>query len=94
VIAFFKKLIKKKYDNDQTNLRLRMYLDESNKNEDVTTIVVDAKWAQGKRLEGANVALTHHEELEELTIEVEQLVKLCRAKINEISKIYKMYLDS
>ena len=71
-----------------------MYLDKSNKNEDVTTIVVDAKWAQDKRLKSVNVALTHHEKLKELTIEAKQLVKLCRAKINEISKIYKMYLDS
>ncbi len=71
-----------------------MYLDESDKNGDVTTIVVDAKWAQSKRLEGVDVALTHHEELKELTIEAKQLVKLCRTKIDEISKIYKMYLDS
>ncbi len=94
MVAFFKKLIKKKHDNDQTNLRLRMYLDESNKNDDVTTIVVDAKWAQSKRLESANVALTHYEELEKLIVEVERLAKLCRAKIDEMSKIYKMYLDS
>ncbi len=71
-----------------------MYLNESNKNEDVTTIVVSAKWAQNKRLRDVNVALTHHEELEELRIEAKQLVKLCRAKINKINKIYKMYLDN
>ena len=71
-----------------------MYLDKSNKNDNVTTIVVDAKWAQGKRLKSVDVALKHYEELEELIVEVEQLVKLCRAKINEISKIYKMYLDN
>ncbi len=71
-----------------------MYLDKSNKNNNVTTIVVNAKWAQDKRLEGVDVALTHHEKLKELIVEVERLIKLCRAKINEISKIYKMYLNS
>ena len=76
------------------NLRLRMYLNENNKNDNVITIVVDAKWAQDKRLENASVALTHYKELEELIIKVKQLVKLCRAKINKISKIYKMYLDN
>ncbi len=71
-----------------------MYLDKSNKNDNVITIVVDAKWAQDKRLENVDVTLTHHEELEELTIEAKQLAKLCRAKSNEISKIYKMYLNN
>jgi len=71
-----------------------MYLNKSNKNNNVTTIVVNAKWTQDKRLEDVNVALTHYEELKELTIKVEQLIKLYKAKINEISKIYKMYLDN
>ncbi len=71
-----------------------MYSNESDKNDNVTTIVVDAKWASNKHLENVNVTLTHHEELEELIIEVEQLAKLCRAKIDEMSKIYKMYLDN
>jgi len=71
-----------------------VYSNKSDKNNDITTIVVDAKWAQDKHLESANVTLTHYEELKELTIEAKQLVKLCKAKINEINKVYKMYLDN
>ncbi len=75
-------------------MRLRVYLDKSNKNDNVTIIVVETKWAQDKRLEDVDVTLTHYEELKKLIVKVEQLVKLCRAKINEINKIYKMYLDN
>jgi len=71
-----------------------MYSNESNKNDNVTTIIIDAKWTQDKRLEDVDVALTHHEELKKLIVEAKQLVKLCRAKINKISKIYKMYLNN
>ncbi len=48
-----------------------MYLDKSNKNDNVTIVVVDAKWAQDKHLKGANVAFTHYEELKKLIVEVE-----------------------
>ncbi len=71
-----------------------MYSNESNKNDNVTIVVVKTKWAQEKRLESVDVALTHHEELKKLIVEAKQLVKLCRAKINEISKTYKMYLNN
>jgi len=94
VIASSKKLTRKKHDNDQTDLRLRVYSNGSDKDGDVTTVVVDAKWAQGKRLRGVDVALTHHEELEELTTRAKRLAKLCRAKANEMSKIYKVYSDN
>ncbi len=71
-----------------------MYLDKSNKNDNVTTIGVNGKWAQDKRLKSVDVALTHHEELKELTIKTKQLAKLCKTKINEINKIYKVYLNN
>jgi hypothetical protein len=59
-----------------------MYLDKSNKNNNITTIVVKTNKLQNKYSRNIDVALINYKELKKLIIKVEQLIKLCKAKIN------------
>ncbi len=49
---------------------------------------------QNKYLKDVDIGFIYYKELKKLIIKVEQLTKLYRAKINKISKIYKIYLNN
>lgn len=94
VIACNKEMIKKKYDANKFNLYWRAYFDESDQNEDVIATSMKANWSIEKRLEGVEITLTHHDELERLTRTMKKLSKHCETFTNSRKRIYKMYSNN
>ena len=84
----------KTHNANKSNSYWRVYSNESEQNNDVTAATVDANWEQKKRLEKADITLTHHEKLEGLTIETKQLTAHCERSDNCASRVYKIYSNS
>ena len=82
------------HDSDTSNLRWKIYLNESEKNEDVTTATINFNWNKKRRLKSAGTAFTHHDELKNLIIIVERLINHCEKAIDARNKVYKVYFDN
>ena len=82
------------HDNDTSNFWWKVYLNENEKNEDVTVATVNFNWNKKKRLKDADTALTHHDELKNLIMIVEKLINHCERTIDARNKVYKVYFDN
>ena len=82
------------YSANHSNLRWRIYFDESEKDEDVTAAAMSFNWNKRKRLKDVDIAITHHDELKELIMIVEKLINHCERTTNARDKIYKIYSDN
>ena len=82
------------HDNDMSDLRWRVYLNESEKDENVTAATMNFNWNKKKCLKNASTAFTHHDELKSLIMIVEKLINYCERTINARNRIYKVYFDN
>ena len=82
------------YDNDTSDFRWKIYLNKSEKNENVTTATMNFNWNKKKRLKSANITFTHHDELKKLIMIVEKLINQCERIIDARNKIYKIYFNN
>ena len=82
------------YNANHLNLQWRAYSDESEKDEDVIAAAMNFNWNKRKRLKSADIAITHHNEFEELIMIVEELINHCERTTNARDKVYKIYSDN
>ena len=84
------------HDVDLTNSKWKTYSNENEKDDEITTTIVDINWKRVKRLKNVEVTLIHHDEMKELTMTMKRLVEKCAAEIeNECkNKVYKVYFDN
>ena len=82
------------YDTNTSNLRWRIYSNESEKNENITTTTMNFNWNREKCLKGANITLAHHDKLKNLIIIVKKLVNHCEKMIDAQNKSYKIYFNN
>ena len=82
------------HDSDTSDLRWKVYLNESERNEDVTIAAVNFNWNKKKRLKDADTAFTHYDELKNLIMIVERLINHCERAIDARNRIYKIYFDN
>ena len=79
---------------DHLNLRWQTYFDESEKNENIIVAAMNFNWNKKKRLKDVDIMITHHDELEELIMIVEELINHCERTTDARDKIYKIYFDN
>ena len=86
----------RRHDADLTNSKWRAYSNESEKDNEITTTIVDINWERVKRLRDVEIALLHHDEMKELTMIVKRLVEKCAAETEDEckDKVYKVYFDN
>ena len=94
VIEIDKTRTSQAHDNDTSNLRWRTYSNENERNEDVTAAAVNFNWNKKRCLKNAGTALTHHGELKDLIMIVEELINHCERATDARNRIYKVYFDS
>ena len=82
------------YDKNTSNSRWKIYFDESEKNENVTTAAMNFNWNMKKRLKNVSITFTHHDELKNLIMIVEKLIKHYKKTTDARNKIYKIYFDN
>ena len=84
----------RRHEIDNSNSKWKIYSNESEKDDEVTAIVVQTNWKCVKRLKSVEIALIHHDEMKELTITMNHLVEKCIVKNECEDKIYKMYSNN
>ena len=94
IIKIDKIKISQAHDNDTLNLWWKVYLNESEKNENVTIATMNFNWNKKRRLKNADTTFTHHNELKNLIIIVERLISHCEKMIDARNKVYKVYFDN
>ena len=94
IIKIDKTKILQVHDNDTSNLRWKIYLNENERNEDVTIATMNFNWNKKKHLKGADTTFTHHNKLKNLIMIVEKLINYCEKMIDARNKIYKIYFDN
>ena len=82
------------HDSDTSNLRWKIYLNESERNENITIAAMNFNWNKKRRLKNISTALTHHDELKNLIMIVERLINHCEKTIDTRNKIYKVYFNN
>ena len=75
-------------------LKQRVYLNDSNSKDNVTTITMRMNWKLNKRLRELTLVITHHDELKELVAKTKHLTDVATANQEYYEKIYKVYSDS
>ena len=86
----------RRHDDDLTNSKWRAYSNENEKDDEITTTIVDINWKRVKRLKDVEITLVHHDEMKELTMTMKRFVEKCATEIEEEckDKVYKVYFDS
>ena len=82
------------HDSDTSDFRWKTYLNESEKDENITVATMNFNWNKKKCLKNADTALTHYNELKNLIMIVKKLINHCERTIDARNKIYKVYFDS
>ena len=84
------------YERDISDLRWKVYFNESekNKNENITAATMNFNWNKKKCLKNADIALMYHNKLKNLIIIIKKLINRCEKSINARNKIYKIYSDN
>ncbi len=72
----------------------RVYLNDNNSRENVTTIAMRINWTLDKRLRELTLVITHHEKLKELIVRVKHFADVVTKNWEYHEKIYKVYNDS
>jgi len=75
-------------------LKQRVYSNDSDSKDDVTTIAMRMNWELNKRLRRLTLIITHHDELKELVAKMKHLADVATANQKCHEKIYKVYNDS
>ena len=84
----------RRYDVDKSNSKWKAYSNESEKDDEVTIVVVETNWKYVKRLKDVEVALIHHDEMKELTMTMKHLVEKCVVENECKDKVYKVYSNN
>ena len=84
----------RRHDVDKSNSNWKAYSNESEKDDEVTTIVVKTNWECVKRLKNVEITLIHHDEMKELTMTMKHLVEKCVIENECKNKVYKVYSNS
>ena len=88
------KITTRRYEVDKLNSKWKVYSNESEKNDEITTIVVETNWECVKRLKDVEIALIHHNEMKELTMTMKHFVEKCAVENECRDKIYKVYSNN
>ena len=75
-------------------LKQRVYLNDSNSKENITTTAMRINWELNKRLKELTLIITHHKELKELIAKMKHLADVATENRECHEKIYKVYSDS
>ncbi len=75
-------------------LKQRVYLNDSDSNDDVTAIMMKMNWELNKKLRESTLVITHHDELKELVAKMKHLANVVTVNQEYHEKIYKVYNDS
>ena len=75
-------------------LKQRVYLNDSDINDDVTAIMMKMNWELNKKLRESTLVITHHDELKELVAKMKHLANVVTVNQKYHEKIYKVYNDS
>ncbi len=75
-------------------LKQRVYLNDSDSKENVTTIAMRINWELNKRLRRSTLVITHHEKLKELIAKMKHFIDVMTENRECHEKIYKVYNDS
>ncbi len=94
VIVANKKMSINQHHLDTFTLKQRVYLNDSDSKENVTTIAMRINWELDKRLRKLTLVITHHKELKELITRVKHLADVVTKNRKYHEKIYKVYSDS
>ncbi len=94
VIVANKKMSINQHHLDTFALKQRVYLNDNDSKEDVTTTAMRINWELNKRLRKLTLIITHHEELKELIVRMKRLADVVTENQECHEKIYKVYSDS
>ncbi len=75
-------------------LKQRVYSNDSDSKDDVTTITMRMNWKLNKRLRELTLVIIHHDELKELVAKMKHLANVTTVNQECHEKIYKVYSDS
>ena len=78
----------------KTNSKWRIYSNESEKDDEVTTIVVRTNWEYVKRLKNVELTLIHHNEMNDLTMTMKRLIEKYIVENEYKNKIYRVYSNN
>ena len=93
IVANKKMSINQHYLNTFTS-KQRVYLNNNDSKENVTTTAMRINWKLDKRLRKLTLIITHHEELKELIARVKHLTDVATKNQKYHEKIYQVYSDS
>ncbi len=94
IIVANKKMSIKKHSLDTFASKQRVYLNDSDSENDVTAIAMRVNWELNKRLRELILIITHHKKLKRLIARVKHLANVVTVNQESYEKIYKMYSDS
>ena len=94
IIKIDKTKVSQIYNNDTSNLRWKVYSNENEKNKNVTIATMNFNWNKKKHLKDVNTTFTHHNELKNLIMIVENLTNHYKRTIDARIKIYKVYFNN
>ena len=69
----------------------RIYSNDNDSRNDVTTIAMKMNWKLNKRLKESTLVITHHDELKELVMKMKHLADVVTVNQECHEKIYKVY---
>ena len=75
-------------------LKQRVYLNDSDSRDDVTTTAIRMNWKLNKRLKESTLIITHHDELKELVAKTKHFADVVTVNQECHEKIYKVYNDN
>ena len=84
----------RRHNVDKSNPKWKTCSNESEKDNEVITIVVETNWECVKHLKSVEIALIHYKKMKKLTITRERLVEKCAVKNKYKNKIYKVYSNN
>ena len=85
------KIATRRHKTDKSNSKWRIYSNESENDDEVTTIVVETNWECVKRWKNVEITLIHHDEIKGLTMIMKYLIEECVVENECKDKIYKVY---
>ncbi len=94
VIVANKKISINQHHFDTFTSKQRIYLNDSDSKENVTTIAMRINWELNKRLKKLTLIIIHHEELKELIVKMKYFTNIVTENWKCHEKIYKVYSDS
>ncbi len=94
VIVANKKMSINQHHLNTFTLKQRVYSNDNDSKENVTTTAMRINWELDKRLRELTLIISHHKELKELIAEMKHLANIAKENRKCHEKIYKVYSDS